>query len=66
MKWSRLPKEYKDLIDNLSHEEKLFIELTDDEPLTEKFLWFRTKQKDVFWRKCHNANSIINLPPIPK
>ena len=65
MKWSQLPKEYKDLIDNLSDEDRIEVHAERDS-LMFRFAFSDTKQKYGFWFLCHNAKSIKDLPPIPK
>lgn len=63
MLWSELPKEYQDL-------EKGFSDLCyfypDSENLLFRFHWFLTYPGEIFWCKCHDAETIEQLPPIPQ
>jgi hypothetical protein len=67
MKWSELPKEYQELEKGFDKDRVYdfiaFIKNSDD--LKFRFSWSRTMQGFDFWEKCHETNSISELPPLP-
>lgn len=63
--FSSLPKEYRDLINNLPYDEKVNIELLEHEDdLSIKFLWHKTRQGLGFWQAVKTCNHIDYLPKI--
>jgi hypothetical protein len=60
MKWSELPKEYKELEKGFEN-----VEIYGSDWIHAKFSWNDTPQKSDFWEQCNNANSISELPAIP-
>lgn len=64
MKWSELPKEYRDLENTFNKEECYFSENKDN--ILEKFVHASTPQSFIFWAYVHNAETISELPEIPK
>jgi hypothetical protein len=64
MKWSELPKEYRDL--EIPEEAKNDSYDFDSDYLTYKFNWSKSNQGSIFWQECKYAKSIDDLPPIPK
>ncbi len=63
MDWNELPQEYRDLEKTFDKEERLD-ESSDD--ITDRFVWKNTPQKHDFWYKCCIAQTIEQLPKIPK
>lgn len=64
MKWSELPKEYRDL--EIPEEAKNDPYDFDSDYLRYKFNWSKSNQGSIFWQECRYAKSIDDLPPIPK
>ena len=64
MKWSELPKEYQDLEKGFGG--CVLKSPLDNENISLRFIWSTTPQKDKFWSDCHAAETIDQLPPIPK
>jgi hypothetical protein len=56
MEWSELPQEYKDLREGFKDFESNYIWL--------RFIWNSTKEDDNFWKQCHLAKTINELPTI--
>lgn len=67
MKWNKLPKEYCDLYKGFPDFAKhgIGIDIMSNN-LGNKFIWDNTPQKYNFWHKCLLAETISELPPIPK
>jgi hypothetical protein len=64
MDWNELPQEYRDLEETFNKEEVLFNE--DENYIDEKFCWEYTPQGHEFWKECLIAETIEELPKIPK
>lgn len=64
MKFSQLPKQYQDLINNLPDSKKIHIDLIDEDNLSVKFLWSRTYEGSDFWQSCKDAATFKELPEI--
>lgn len=63
MKWSELPKEYRDLENGF---DDLFLLDKENESIISRFVWGSTPQGHDFWKQCFLAETISELPPIPK
>lgn len=60
MKYSELPKEYKNLVLSIVDEAHAISE----DHLDDMFTWEHTPQKEKFWRQVHEATNIEELPKI--
>lgn len=69
MKWSELPKEYRDLIDGLSDDEKKQINYVECDTIFDMFSWQNAERicnlPEFFFGKCDRARTISELPKIP-
>lgn len=63
MKWSELPKKYKDLVPK-SDGECRFIGTRSVDDIMDKFIWDATPQGWKFWDACRDAKTVKDLPPI--
>lgn len=63
MKWSELPQEYRDMEKDF---DSLAFIFTDSDDISRRFRFRDTPQGWEFWRKCHYAETISELPQIPE
>ena len=64
MKWSELPKEYRDLENTF---DKSLCDYNEEyNNLVSRFIWCETPQDSDFWFKVFRAKKISELPEIPK
>ena len=62
MNWSELPQEYRDL-EKTFDLKKVTLDIDIDD-ISARFAWNKTPQKYDFWKKCHQAKTVSELPII--
>lgn len=68
MKISELPKKYRELAEMRRAEYETLIRFPapNANTLGWTFIWHETPEGDEFWRDCHFAKTVDDLPPIPE